>query len=65
MSRTAHQLRSALKNACTDPIVTGHGISESEARADRAAAIADLETQLAQREAEEAGSWNAHEGAGR
>ncbi|RSN05955.1 hypothetical protein DMC63_37730 [Streptomyces sp. WAC 05977] len=59
MSRTASQLRAALENARTDPIdALALGISESEARGDRAAAIADLEARLAEREAEEAGSWN-------
>lgn len=64
MPRTASQLRAALENARTDPVValpgiSGQpGISEDEARTDRDEAIADLEAQLAERDAEEAVSWN-------
>lgn len=57
MSCTARQLRVALENARTTPIIAFPGVSEAEARADRADAIADLAAQLSQREAEEAGSW--------
>jgi hypothetical protein len=64
MSRTALQLRVALENARTNPVVGFGDISEAEARADRKAAIDDLTAQLAQREAEEAGSWNGHPGGG-
>uniref|UniRef100_UPI003F491790 hypothetical protein n=1 Tax=Amycolatopsis sp. CA-096443 TaxID=3239919 RepID=UPI003F491790 len=58
MSRTAGQLRVALEKARTAPVFAFGDVTEAEARADRAAAIADLTARLVQREAEESGSWN-------
>ncbi len=57
MSRTAKQLRDTIANAHNTPVTALPGISAAQAHADRAEAIADLETQLKQREAEESGSW--------
>ncbi|MFI5615005.1 hypothetical protein [Amycolatopsis sp. NPDC051903] len=57
MPRTAQQLRATIAAARSMPMFAFGDITEAEARADRDAAIADLETELAQRESEEAGSW--------
>jgi len=58
MSRTAKEIATALHNARTMPVRAFGDIGPSQARADRDETIADLETQLTQRQAEESGTWH-------
>lgn len=60
MARSSRELKIALRNAKTTPVIPlgNQPRHHAEALADRRDAISDMEQQLAQRLSEEAGAWN-------